>query len=336
MFSDDLDIFEFINSKDIKAHLKNLNYKFNTLEAAWLVYQCNHISIDEKHNAFKKIIQTMPDCEVPERMNTVYKASLHQYIREYIVTENELLNKFVKDSENYVFEWFYYDANCDGWCPSPECYHTFDKCFEDVIWFSSDYGCKRFGCEKFKIRKRKIGTIYAMDIYCVGEKICCYELTGDEFGKFNMLYEVFDGLWFDFPTPFKKGDILCEYDELGNESSGFCKGPFVVKGITPERIREGTRKYGDSSDMNAWGYFIDDGGRIYSEVMFNYMNLEFYRGDLNGKKKVLKALSNFIAEEIDIALFANAYHYILCEENLKQNMPQGYTDEGLYLAGVKD
>ena len=110
----------------------------------------------------------------------------------------------------------------------------------------------------------------------------------------------------------------------------------MVKGVTPERIREGTRKYGDSSDMNAWGYFIDDGGRIYSEVMFNYMNLEFYRGDLNGQKKVLKALSNFIAEEIDIALFANAYHYILCKENLKENMPQGYTDEGLYLAGVKD
>ena len=78
MFSDDLDVFEFINSKDIKAHLKNSNYKFNTLEATWLVYQCNHIGIDEKHNAFEKIIQTMPDCEVPERMNTVYNNNIYK------------------------------------------------------------------------------------------------------------------------------------------------------------------------------------------------------------------------------------------------------------------
>lgn len=331
MFSDDLDVFEFINSKDIKAHLKNSNYKFNTLEATWLVYQCNHIGIDEKHNAFEKIIQTMPDCEVPERMNTVYKESLHQYLKDYVATENMLLNSFIKDIKNYVFDYMFFDESCGTWFESDKCYYNFEKCFKGAIKET-----RELKASKFKLIKRKLGTGYKVEVLFVNEKAYDYTITGDKYEKYKILYEVFDGLWFDFPTPFKKGDILCEYDELGVESNGFCKGPFVVKGITPERIREGTRKYGDSSDMNAWGYFIDNSGRIYSEVMFNYMNLEFYRGDLNGKKKVLKALSNFIAEEIDIALFANAYHYILCEENLKQNMPQGYTDEGLYLAGVKD
>lgn len=33
-----MNIFDFINSKDIKEHLKNINYQFNSLEAAWLIY----------------------------------------------------------------------------------------------------------------------------------------------------------------------------------------------------------------------------------------------------------------------------------------------------------
>lgn len=335
MFSKGLDTFEFVNSRDIKEHLKGIDYKFNSLETAWLIYQCNHLSIDEKHNAFKKLIETMPDCEVPKRMNTEPQNSLHTYLITYIATENEMLNKLIKDGKNYIFEWFHYDAKGGGWCPSNECFHTFEECFKDAIWFDSEYGLKRLGCEKFKIKKQKIGAIDAIDIYCLGEKVYDYELIGKEFDKYEMLYEVFDGLWFDFPTPFKKGDILCEYDIEGNETQGFCRGPFVVKDITPAHARENTYKYCDSSDMNAWGYFIDEKGKIYFEVMYNYMNLEFYRGDLNGKKRVLKALSNFITGQIDVALFSNTYHYILCDEHLKENKPQGYTKDGLELAGIE-
>ncbi len=36
-----MDIYRFINSKDIRAHLENIGYQFNALEAAWLVYQCH-------------------------------------------------------------------------------------------------------------------------------------------------------------------------------------------------------------------------------------------------------------------------------------------------------
>ena len=52
----------------------------------------------------------MPDCEIPERMNTVYKPSLHTYLKEYIAVENELLNRFIKDNKNYVFDYSYYDT----------------------------------------------------------------------------------------------------------------------------------------------------------------------------------------------------------------------------------
>ena len=68
--------------------------------------------------------------------------------------------------------------------------------------------------------------------------------------------------------------------------------------------------------------------------MYNYMNLEYFRGELSGKKRILKALSNHIKGEIDVGLFANAYHKILCEEYAKSQNPWNITSEGLAAAGI--
>ena len=40
-----MDILRFVNSKDIKRHLKEADYKFTPLEAAWLVYQCQDATV---------------------------------------------------------------------------------------------------------------------------------------------------------------------------------------------------------------------------------------------------------------------------------------------------
>lgn len=33
-------ILRFVNSKDIRKHLETIGYEFNSLETAWLIYQC--------------------------------------------------------------------------------------------------------------------------------------------------------------------------------------------------------------------------------------------------------------------------------------------------------
>lgn len=40
-----MDVLKFINSKDIREHLKSINYEFNLLEVAWLIYQSRNVSI---------------------------------------------------------------------------------------------------------------------------------------------------------------------------------------------------------------------------------------------------------------------------------------------------
>ena len=103
----------------------------------------------------------------------------------------------------------------------------------------------------------------------------------------------------------------------------------------PELVIERHKKDADSSDMIATGYFQEECGSIYYECMHSYMNLEYYRDELTGKRRILKALSSFMKEEIDIALYSDAYRVILLEEYTKENFPKYYTDEGLELAGLK-
>lgn len=73
--------------------------------------------------------------------------------------------------------------------------------------------------------------------------------------------------------------------------------------------------------MNAWGYWQEESGEIMDDVMWNYMDLEYYRDELSGKRRILKALSSFMKDEIDIGLYSRAYSTILNEEYAKDIKP---------------
>lgn len=38
-----MDFYKFINSKDIENHLRKIDYKFNSLEVTWLIYQLRYL-----------------------------------------------------------------------------------------------------------------------------------------------------------------------------------------------------------------------------------------------------------------------------------------------------
>lgn len=98
-----MNILRFINSKDIRKHLRNIGYEFNSLEAAWLIYQCRDAAIDEKHKAWNELIETMPDCPIVERLNTVPQDSLHAFLMQYIELEDRYLNEFCDERHADTF-----------------------------------------------------------------------------------------------------------------------------------------------------------------------------------------------------------------------------------------
>ena len=60
-----MDAYEFINSKDVREYLAGQNYQLTPVQRAFLVWQSKR----QKHAAWNDIINTLPDCDVPERIN---------------------------------------------------------------------------------------------------------------------------------------------------------------------------------------------------------------------------------------------------------------------------
>ena len=64
-----MDAYEFINSKDVRKYLASQNYQFTPVQRAFLVWHSKRHTLEQKHEAWNDIINTLPDCDVPERIN---------------------------------------------------------------------------------------------------------------------------------------------------------------------------------------------------------------------------------------------------------------------------
>ena len=156
--------------------------------------------------------------------------------------------------------------------------------------------------EGFRISKRWIGKDKYIDIWATLDgKVMNYRTN--EFAQADYCAEDgFQGTWIEIPTPFKKGDILFGANPHTFRDGEFGHEPFVLTSICywdNEKIQERLRKHGDSNDMTAYGYWVDEDGQVYGECMHSYQNLEYYRGKLTGVSRILTAISNHTKGEID-------------------------------------
>ena len=125
-----MDIFRFINSEDIRKHLINLNYDFTPVEAAWLVWKCETITLKERHKAWQEIIDTMPDCSVNEEQGI---ESLHMFLKDYMENENQLLEVFFKNESNAEYQGKGFGFYTWWEASDPNSYKDFDTCFSGTI-----------------------------------------------------------------------------------------------------------------------------------------------------------------------------------------------------------
>ena len=328
-----MDIYRFINSKDIRAHLKNIGYQFNALEAAWLVYQNRVISMDERHAAWLEIIDTMPDMRVEFADDS--KApfeSLHQLLSDYMAMEQRWYQNFIKKEPDMFYSSSIFLE--DGGFIRAQClfteyntwYRSIMKYVEKQLVFHSDI--RQFHVHKEYLNSFENGYSLYVDAY--GRVLSVYKRHVE---APESILLCFCDLWFPFPTPFQKGEIV--YNPNGKEGDLY-EGPFVFDETSADVFRRTGRRMHDAMDMTAYGYFQKEDGTLYAECMHHYMDLERYPEEkLTGKKRILKALSNQMKGEIDAVVFARAYHQILLEESARDSLPQDITDEGMLLAGLK-
>lgn len=323
-----MNIYKFINSSDIREHLEKIDYKFTSLEAVWLIYQCKEISLKEKQAAFNELIDTMPDCEIEKRNHTVPQKSLHRFLKRYIAIENRHMDTFYFSRNSaYSFRYIMKDGSeeCDDGL-----YSSFEE-FKNAV--GTDENVAKIRCEKIILNQKHSRMLadFTTDFDMLDIHMDFIPANPDH----DIYYRVFDGLFFEFPTPFKAGDIVC--NKCGEDNTN--GDPFVLTEIGLSRFEDAKTKrtvkhFGDNSDMNAAGYFQCEDGSVYYDVMHNYMNLEYYRKKPAGTNRILTTLSNYIKGEIDLSLLLSAYHYILNDGLTTKSKPQWFTQKGLYLAGI--
>jgi hypothetical protein len=328
------EICRFVNSKDIKHYLLEINYEFSTAEAAWLVYQCRTATLDEKIMAWKDIVNTMADQAIDSPQFDEPYESIHKVILDFIDLKEQALKLFLTESEKdfYQYTLVYSDGSMDY--EDSMLYSSYEKCLKQM---NKEIQEEKDDTVSGDIRRSGIDSFWTITaFYNNNAEIIDVRIPRD-YGILDWnLLDFFEDLWFHFPVPYKKGDIL--YDPR-KYNRGSRDGLIVMTGITPLLYEEDGRTHTDSSDMNVWGYFQEEEtGILYQEVTWNYMDYELFpKEKLVGKKRILKALSNLLKEEISLDLFIRAYHLIILEETRNDLMPRGwYTDEGLKLAGIWD
>ena len=90
---------EFINSKAISNHLKEINYEFTSMEAAFVVWQSKTHTMNQKHEAFQHIIDNMPDCPIDQKpwsateLNwSIEHNTLHKMLKRFMEVEYEIID----------------------------------------------------------------------------------------------------------------------------------------------------------------------------------------------------------------------------------------------------
>ena len=317
-----MDIYSFINSKAVANHCRRIKHQFNTIESAFFVQKSLHHTLSEKQRAFEEIIAAMPDMPF-KRDHYSCKLdfdSFHEFLHQYMACENKALQSF-KQADGCLYT---YDYNTVGWgelVNLGDIFNNWESCLDYVI-----KKCPMG--KKFIISKRQINPIFSEEnktnyksqtvLFNKNKEPLSVELSWSATKEeTEVYYNAFDSLWFEIPTPFTKGDIVYNpyrtYDEYPNT-------PFVFTDMcTPS-----SDFYKDVDEMNVNGFFVikstptvaDTDCLLEPRLCFD---LEYYDKKLADTERILKPISSFLKDDIDVVLLLNAYIAITQEEEWKKS-----------------
>lgn len=323
-----MNTYQFINSKDIRSYCEKKRHKFNSLETAFLIYQSRNHTVAEKHSYWNKLIETTPDMVIEKRLNCPHYDSLHEFLRQYMALENSLLNRFfaAEDDGVYRFDKRYF----------PTYYYFRENRYYQDRYIDYEIGSNLYAdfAVGLNMENKETGEYADEFLYYRVTKFAVLSSDTQKPAEFSVLIDFkgnplkvsvwndknwitddqwdilfsFDGMWINVPTPFQKGDIVFTnliYD-------GFRPDPFVLTEICTDNARNvrSRMKFGDTSDMTAYGYrILDDEGHIYYECDHDYLSLEYYKEPLLDSQQMLAPISLFIRKKISIEGLLDCYEF---------------------------
>ncbi|MCL2192652.1 MAG: hypothetical protein FWB78_04560 [Treponema sp.] len=131
-----------------------------------------------------------------------------------------------------------------------------------------------------------------------------------------------DNFYMDIPTPFKHGDILtcgAGRTRLYGKSPAFVLD-FLVRD-NPKLLDRALRgEMFDGSDLTSWGFYVDDSGTLYGDHFHNHDDLEYYRGKVEGKDRLLHYVGLYLKKEITLPVLLTMQCRLMLEHQLDKDL----------------
>ena len=95
-----MNIYEFVNSRDVREWWQKIGFTPTALESAWIVRQSLNHTVSEKHAAWRYIIDNMPDCEIFAKPK-----SLHKLLEKFMEIENKIISEFFRLDDGAIYTY---------------------------------------------------------------------------------------------------------------------------------------------------------------------------------------------------------------------------------------
>ena len=250
-----MDMLDFIPSKDVREYAKAKGYKPTTADAASIVYNSNK-TLEEKHTAYREIINAMPDCIIKDS-----DMSIHNVLCKLIEAEDNVV-KEIYEQENgalygvnvTAYDFFMdedYSVHTEGNIQSIQ------KCFDILSTVRANEMNTVFISKRVKGLKRFIFLNENMQITKAEAYYGNSRISDKAMNYLNLKNSIIKcKLDKNFPIPFDEGDIICYKDDYGE----------MQRGLFHKYKRADELLYGLLVYKQSDSYLGDDGKIVYKNI----------------------------------------------------------------------
>ena len=328
-----MDIFNFFNSKDVAAYCQKANYKLSAMEMAYVVWRSNHHTLMEKHQAWDEIINTMPDEEFLQGWNQETR-SLHDFLKMYMCLQNDYYQDFCTAKDSYVYTYAYTQNGEHEFVSDNFFYNSYHACMiavhSNLLEADADNEIGKVKISRYRLYSSALSNATAED---------CDSIVFDrsmkpmevEPSKTNRDVEAsvlsgpsgFAAMWITIPTPFQRGDIVVNIG--ANTEFGLNHKPLLLAGGDLSERNFSLRAKDDETmlqadiclvDQKTGFWFQNEKGELIWDRGLEYLDCEYYRGELKGVEKNLLVVGEFLTGKIDLAELLKKYSLCLLQNCL--------------------
>ena len=137
-----MDFIRYVNSKDVRQYLYDIDYKLSADQVIFVVLSCPFISVDEKVKSLEEYLQSsdaLPLTSITDMsFQETFGINSHEFIRRYISDVRNMTAFMKADTRGYFYQVrIQHKGKLE---PEPiECFKSYKACFDAIRNYSKEY-----------------------------------------------------------------------------------------------------------------------------------------------------------------------------------------------------